>query len=402
MWAASLISTVLICAGAVSGRPGWHLDEFYPLASEQLDTIVSPNAQSSHMHRIFGKSRALDLRRDHNRNKSTLIFFLDVLQVLLLSRPLSTLTTTESHHVRRSLSRPTCPTTGCLVRIANHMDARSSRADYIETPLVLAYGLTELYWVDDTPSGKQFAPLAVTTRIYYFLSENTGRSNVSLFPDGLRILSGNPNAKQSTGQYAFSCQRNQNLTDIIQGPDFNFDMTCPNGLKTNMYYENCWNGKDLWLPGNAHMSYPTGDSYRNGPCPWSHPVRVPTMMMEAVWHPGDYAPGTNLKGHLAWANGDTTGFGFHADFTNGWDRDVFQRALDSPACYGNGDNIAMSACPVFAATMDVNKARACRPTAGTLIEPTGVLDNAAISALPGCNPLCKSHATVSMQSESKG
>jgi hypothetical protein len=393
MWAASLISTVLICAGAVTGRPGWHLDEFFPLASEQLDTIVSPNAQSSHMHRIFGRSPDLHLRRDHNRNIPTLMPLCSASQVPLLSRLLSTLTTTERHHVRRSLSRLTCPTTGCLVRIVCEMDARAELT--MRTRNVSVYGSTEMYWVDDTPSGKQFAPLGVTSRVYYFLSENTPNSNVSAFPDGLRILSGNPNAKASTGQYAFSCQRNRNLTDIVQGPDFNFDMDCPYGIKTNMYYENCWNGKDLWLPGNAHMSYPAGGNPRFGPCPWSHPVRVPSMMLEAVWAPGDYAPGSKVKGHLAWANGDTTGYGFHADFTNGWDRDVFQRALDSPACYGNGDNIAMSACPVFAASMDINKARACRPTAGTLIEPTGVLENAAISALPGCNPLCKLHGGMS-------
>ena len=62
MWATTLITTILIGAGAVTGRPGWHLDGLYPLASEQLDSIVSPNAQSSHMHRIFGEcSRVLGL-----------------------------------------------------------------------------------------------------------------------------------------------------------------------------------------------------------------------------------------------------------------------------------------------------------------------------------------------------
>ena len=34
----------------------WHLDNLYNLVVEQLDPIVSPNAQSSHMHRILGGS----------------------------------------------------------------------------------------------------------------------------------------------------------------------------------------------------------------------------------------------------------------------------------------------------------------------------------------------------------
>ena len=247
----------------------------------------------------------------------------------------------------------------------------------------------ELYWIDDSGPTTKYAPLQVTSRVYYFMTENTAKSNVTVFPDGLRILAGNPNAKSDSGVYNFSCQRNRNLTDIVQGPDFNFDMDCPNGLKTNLYYQSCWNGKDLWLPGNAHMSYTYNGNPRNGPCPWSHPIRLPSMMLEAVWLPGNYAPGQSLKGHLTWANGDTTGYGFHGDFTNGWDRDVFQRAMASPACVGQNDQMPMSACPVFAESMDSNKARACRPTAGTLIESTGVVENAPISALPGCNPLCE-------------
>lgn len=33
----------------------WFLDFPQPIAREQLDPIVNPNAQSSHMHRIFGE-----------------------------------------------------------------------------------------------------------------------------------------------------------------------------------------------------------------------------------------------------------------------------------------------------------------------------------------------------------
>jgi hypothetical protein len=232
--------------------------------------------------------------------------------------------------------------------------------------------------------------LSSVSRVYYFMPENTPQSNVTAFPDGLRILAGNPNNKAFTNQYAFACQRNREMTDVIQGNDFNFNSNCPFGMKSNMYYQNCWNGKDLWLPGNAHMSYTASGHPRVGPCPWSHPVRVPSMMLEVTWDTASYMPDTPLAGHLAWANGDTTGHGIHADFTNGWDRDVFIAAMASPACVGpNSDNMGMGECPVFAATSDRVKARACRPDAGTLIEPTGVRENVPIKALPGCNPLCE-------------
>lgn len=33
----------------------WHLDYAPTLVTEQLDPILSPNAQSSHLHRVFGE-----------------------------------------------------------------------------------------------------------------------------------------------------------------------------------------------------------------------------------------------------------------------------------------------------------------------------------------------------------
>lgn len=36
---------------------GWHLDYTYTLVNEELDPIISPNQQSSHMHKIIGGSR---------------------------------------------------------------------------------------------------------------------------------------------------------------------------------------------------------------------------------------------------------------------------------------------------------------------------------------------------------
>jgi len=280
--------------------------------------------------------------------------------------------------------------------MSNYWMPRESprRSRYREGSLNVPLFLVELYWIDTLGPTTKFAPLKAISRVYYFMPTNSDKSNVTAFPDGLRILAGNPNNKAYTGQYAFSCQRNREMTDVIQGNDFNFDMDCPFGMKSNMYYQNCWNGKDLWLPGNAHMSYTASGNPRVGACPWSHPVRVPSMMLEVTWQTMEYAPGQSLKGHLAWANGDTTGHGFHSDFTNGWDRDVFIAAMNSPACYGsNDDNMGMAECPVFAASQDRNKAMACRPTAGTLKEPTGVVENVAIDALPGCNPLCESLST---------
>jgi hypothetical protein len=48
------ILTFLPCA--LAGQDAWHMDVLGTLVREQLDPIVSPNKQSSHMHRIAGQS----------------------------------------------------------------------------------------------------------------------------------------------------------------------------------------------------------------------------------------------------------------------------------------------------------------------------------------------------------
>lgn len=55
---AQLLSLFLFAAALVGAADdGWHLDFTYVLTNENLDPIVSPNAQGSHMHKVMGGSR---------------------------------------------------------------------------------------------------------------------------------------------------------------------------------------------------------------------------------------------------------------------------------------------------------------------------------------------------------
>jgi len=56
----------------------------------------------------------------------------------------------------------------------------------------------------------------------------------------------------------------------------------------------------------------------DGICPWTHPIRVPGIMLEYIWSTRSAGGTQATKGNLAWANGDTTGYGGHADFINGY------------------------------------------------------------------------------------
>jgi hypothetical protein len=143
------------------------------------------------------------------------------------------------------------------------------------------FSTTELYWINSPTS---FTPIFANIRFYYFLAPNNAADPVTQFPDGLRILSGDPNSKTANAQnYVYTCQTDKTTrVNDLTGLDFNFPRDCPAGMKSNLYLPQCWNGKDLWLPGGAHMSFPTGGSSRAGACPWSHPVKLPSIMLECV------------------------------------------------------------------------------------------------------------------------
>lgn len=95
--------------------------------------------------------------------------------------------------------------------------------------------------------------------------------------------------------------------------------------------------------------------------------------------------GQNTNGHLAWANGDTTGYGLHADFLNGWDTDILTKALNDPGCVNLGYSIEIQKCPVLSPYFNTATAQACKPARGQLQEPYAQGDGNVVPRLPGCN-----------------
>ena len=47
----------------------------------------------------------------------------------------------------------------------------------------------------------------------------------------------------------------------------------------------CWDGKNLDSPDHvSHVSYPASGTFENnGPCPSTHPVKLPQLMFEVIW-----------------------------------------------------------------------------------------------------------------------
>jgi hypothetical protein len=110
----------------------------------------------------------------------------------------------------------------------------------------------------------------------------------------------------------------------------------------------CWDGKNLDSPDHqSHMfntvidSAAPPQSFKNaGPCPASHPVRVPRVSLETLW---DTTGFNNMwpadgKNPFVLSNGDGRGFGTHADYVFGWKGDSLQKAMDSNCNFNACEN----------------------------------------------------------------
>lgn len=171
---------------------------------------------------------------------------------------------------------------------------------------------------------------------------------VQAWPEGFRLLAGDPNRKSPNGAFVYECHRKPDLSDSVQSDNFNFDDPCLGGIKFDLTFPSCWDGVNLYKNDQSHMAYPTR-GIRDGPCLASYPIRLPSILLEYTYHPESHAAvtkGQNVKGHLAWANGDTTGYGLHADFMMGWDREILTKALNAPGCVNTGGAITIQSCPV--------------------------------------------------------
>ena len=85
---------------------------------------------------------------------------------------------------------------------------------------------------------------------------------------------------------------------------------CPNGLRAQIFFPACWNGKDVRPPdGKSHMAYPTTE-YNNGPCPKDFPIHLPSLFYEVYFNTtgfdSDWIGG---KHPFVLASGDATGYG---------------------------------------------------------------------------------------------
>ncbi|KAI1170984.1 WSC domain-containing protein [Nemania sp. FL0916] len=214
--------------------------------------------------------------------------------------------------------------------------------------------------------------------IYYLQrSDPSAAEGLVAFPKGFRMVAGTQDSRNYTDTLE---QRAISFVCLgTEGPATSElpNKNCPDGLRTQLIMPSCWDGQNLGSPDHkSHMAYPSG--LDNGVCPNTHPKRFITLFYEVTWNVDHFKD--NWYGNtqpFVFSNGDTHGYGYHADFMNGWDLPTLQKAIDE--CNSSSGNI--EDCGAFTLRDDDDMA-ACKVLPRVNETITGVLP-----ALPGCNPI---------------
>ncbi|KZF20149.1 hypothetical protein L228DRAFT_240704 [Xylona heveae TC161] len=123
-------------------------------------------------------------------------------------------------------------------------------------------------------------------------------------------------------------------------PDKSYlDANCKDGLRLELMFPSCWNGKDLDSSDHkSHMAYP--DLVMTGDCPQGYETRLVSLFYETIWSTEAFA---GIDGQFLLSNGDPTGYGYHGDFIAGWEPDFLQSAVKQ--CTNPSGEV--SDCPLF-------------------------------------------------------
>jgi hypothetical protein len=155
--------------------------------------------------------------------------------------------------------------------------------------------------------------------------------DLKAFPKGFQMLAGDSRMRNFTGAFPDPPTSSWGLDDMTQEslmqkslgfnclnygkqpegsryrhflPDKAYmDANCANGIRAELFFPSCWNGKDATAPDHkSHMAYP--NLIDGGKCPEGFETRVPSLFYETIWNTYAFK---DKEGQFTWSNGDPTG-----------------------------------------------------------------------------------------------
>ncbi|KAF9449743.1 hypothetical protein P691DRAFT_798995 [Macrolepiota fuliginosa MF-IS2] len=236
------------------------------------------------------------------------------------------------------------------------------------------------YWFPHLWSNGSFSSLNGGAVIYYLFNDKPGTTTA--FPDDvgdpyLRTYDPNSFAQQAV---TFLCLDFNGVTTRYNSLPAK---SCPSGIRAQINFPSCWDGKNADSSDHkSHVAFLSGGADSGTCSDPKFPVTLPRIFIEVYWASNDFeqmrSQAKDSSQPFVFAHGDPTGYGYHADFINGWDKGVLQNAVDKCHCDIYGD----PTCCVNQGIFHMNKGQTCRITKSINEATTGTLPK-----LPGNNPV---------------
>ncbi|KAK1922707.1 hypothetical protein DB88DRAFT_367027 [Papiliotrema laurentii] len=250
------------------------------------------------------------------------------------------------------------------------------------------YWAPALYYHD---ANGTFSPILNGNRVYYF----TKTPEVKPFPPGLRMISGmamkrNASDPRSLG-IRISCNHGKQKYFLPNGTSH--PEGC-RGVSMGMFFPSCGLASgDIDSPDHfSHMAWPQAhpgggaepfDDPNGLYCPDTHPIKYPTIFMEANYYLNAEQP-WHAGNPVILSNGDESGLTYHADFVAGWTGTVLEDTI-AQCGVGRGVGDKLATCPPLAKSMNESATWYCRLQNRIPNEDVGFYR--PLNDLPGCNPV---------------